>query len=296
MDTVKVRIISIVAAIITVFCVGYYLQRIEKSKPVETTVIEAGTDIPEGTQITADMLVAATVYQSDLMPSALTNGEDIIGQYASSKIVAGSQIAASMLSDQKASSSASSFSYKIPAGMRTVTLSISQTTSVAGMLQVGDHVDILATYNEQDGENSKTVTKYIAGNVEIAALDQTVVRSEEDASTADSADTSGTQAATTVTMFVSPELAQALVWESQNGSLVLTLRSPEETTNPPADTFSADNMKTFGVDSASTETAETTEPAQPAETTTEQTQPVDNTQSTEQTQPQTETGKESAND
>lgn len=293
MDTVKVRIISIVAAIITVVCVGYYLQRIEKSKPVETTVIEAGTDIPEGTQITADMLVAATVYQSDLMPSALTSGDDIIGQYASSKIVAGSQIAASMLSDQKASSSASSFSYKIPAGMRTVTLSISQTTSVAGMLQVGDHVDILATYNEQDGESSKTVTKYIAGNVEIAALDQTVVRSEEDASTADSANTSGTQAATTVTMFVSPELAQALVWESQNGSLVLTLRSPEETTNPPADTFSADNMKTFGVDSAS---ADTTGTAQPADTTTEQTQPVDNTQPTEQTQPQTETGKESAND
>lgn len=297
MDTIKVRVISIIAAIITVAFVGYYLQRVEDSKPVETTVIEAATDIAEGTQITAEMLATANVYENDLLPSALNNAEDIVGQYAASKIVAGSQIASSMLSDQKASASASSFSYKIPVGMRTVTLTTSQTTSVAGMLQVGDHVDILATYTEEDGENSKTVTKYIAEDVEIAALDQTVVRNTEDASGDDNTSSTDTTTATTVTMFVSPELAQAIVWESQNGNIVLTLRSPDETQKPPVNAFSADDMKNLAVVSGSIDTAnetasdQTTEnvdntPAQDTANTSAETDATDTT--VEATQPKAE--------
>ncbi|MDY6280644.1 MAG: Flp pilus assembly protein CpaB [Roseburia faecis] len=249
MDTIKVRVISIVAAAITIFCVGYYLQRVEESKPVQTNVITAAIDIPEGTEITAGMLNSTPVYEPDVIPLAVTNAEEVIGQYAAGKIAAGSQISSSILSDQKASASAASFSYKIPEGMRTVTLSISQTTAVAGMLQVGDHVDILATYTEPDGEENKTVTKYIATNVEIAALDQTVIR-KDDESVDDAAGNTGTsdsQAFTTVTMFVTPELAQALVWESQNGAIVLTLRSPEEKSGVPADGFSVDTMEGLGV-------------------------------------------------
>lgn len=249
MDTIKVRIISIVATVITVFCVGYYLQKVEESKPVQTNVITAAIDIPEGTEITAAMLSNKPVYESDVIPFAVTDAGDVIGQYAAGKIVGGSQISSALLSDQKASAKASSFSYKIPQGMRTATLQISQTTAVAGMLQVGDHVDILATYAESDSDKSKTVTRYIATNVEVAALDQTVIRQDEEADNANGngASESQSQAFTTVTMFVTPELAQALVWESQNGEIVLTLRSPEEKNSVPADSFSVNNMKSFKI-------------------------------------------------
>lgn len=249
MDTIKVRIISIVATVITIFCVGYYLQKVEESKPVQANVVTAAIDIPEGTEITAAMLSSKPVYESDVIPFAVTDVSDAIGQYAAGKIVGGSQISSALLSDQKASAKASSFSYKIPDGMRTATLQISQTTAVAGMLQVGDHVDILATYTESDSDKSKTVTKYIATNVEIAALDQTVIRQDEKPDNREDDGTSGSQsqAFTTVTMFVTPELAQALVWESQNGEIVLTLRSPEEKSDVPADSFSVNNMKSFEI-------------------------------------------------
>lgn len=248
MDTARVKIIAIIAAVVTAALAFYYIRGVEESKPEEMTVIEAAQQIPAGTLIQQEMLKTVQIYASDLLPNAATSADQIVGKYAASEIYPDEQIPLSRASDESASSSAKSFSYKIPEGMRTVTISIDPTTSVAGMLQVGDHVDILATYNKvsssADGESagSQTVTKFIADDIEIAALDQTVVRS----SSSDSSDSSSDgQTFTTVTMFVTPELAKAIVYENQNGSIVLTLRSPDETENPDHEEFTAESLNDF---------------------------------------------------
>lgn len=252
METTKFKIIAVIAAVATALIVFYYLKRIEASRPVQTTVIEAVQDIPSGTQILPGMVQETTVYETDVIPSAVTTTDDVVGMYASASMYAGEQISSKKVTDQSASSSAASFSYKIPKGMRTVTIAIDPTTSVAGMLQVGDHVDIIATYQkavtDRDGSDgdlssgSETVTRFIADNIEVAALDQTIVRSE--GSSEDGKDSSE-QTYTTVTLFVTPDLAKALVYENATGSLVFTLRSPDETENPDHEEFTARSMEEF---------------------------------------------------
>ena len=262
METARFKIIAIIAAVVTAVLAFYYLNRVEASKPVQTTVLEAVSDIPAGTFITSDMIQPAEIYESDVIPSATNDSENVVGMYATSDMYAGEQISTQKVTDQAASSSVSSFSYKIPEGMRTVTIAIDPTTSVANMIQVGDHVDILATYTktveekknrpenaDEDADSSdttevstgETVTRFIADNIEVAALDQTIVRSDS----SESDDSSTEQTYTTVTLFVTPELAKALIWENQNGSIVFTLRSPNETENPDHEEFSAASMEDF---------------------------------------------------
>lgn len=240
MNTHRVRIIALLAAILAALLSFYYLQQVEASKPETTTVIKAATDISEGTQITEDMLTYANVYAADVDANSVTDPETLIGMYANTNIYAGEQMSSKKVSDQEASSSARSFSYKIPKGMRTVTIPIDSTSSVAGMLQVGDHVDILASYDKTNANGeSENVTRFIADDIEIAALDQVVVR--DDATDAESQG----QTFTTVTMFVTPDLAKALTWENNNGTLIFTLRSPDETENPDHTEFNAESMKNF---------------------------------------------------
>lgn len=245
LDTLKIKIFTIIMAFITGAGALYYLYTVQQSKPVETTTIVAAADIPTGTKITESMLMEQPVYVPDLMPSAIRSTDQLVGMYATGYIANGAQFAPAMISDQTASSDAKSFSYKIPQGMRTVTIQIAATSSVAGMLQVGDHVDILATYSKAGGENGGgNVTKYIADNIEIAALDQMVVR-QEDVKSSDKDDSSSqsTQSYATVTLFTDPDLAKQLIWLQQNGSIVLTLRSPDETENPSHDDFGAKQME-----------------------------------------------------
>jgi pilus assembly protein CpaB len=252
LDTAKLKIMAIIAAVVTAAVAFYYVRGVEASKPVETTAIEAAVTIPEGTQIRPEMLKEVNIYAVDLLPSAARTAEELVGQYAATDIYPDEQISTSKVSDESASSSAKSFSYKIPEGMRTVTISIDPTTSVAGMLQVGDHVDILATYTREETKEteegaqaaSEVVTKFIADSVEIAALDQTIVRDNAPDNGQDGT-AEEEKTFTTVTMFVTPELAKAIVWQNQNGSLVLTLRSPDEKENPDHEDFTTASLEDF---------------------------------------------------
>lgn len=277
METARFKVIAVIAAVVTAALAFYYLNRVEESRPIQTTVLEAVTTIPQGTEITSDMVQQVQVYESDVVPSVIVDPDEAVGLYATTTIYGGEQVSSQKVTDQMSSASVASFSYKIPKGMRTVTIAIDPTTSVANMIQVGDHVDILATYKKtvdnsskstkavtktsdtpensdtEDGSEEKdstaqsnadvgeTVTRYIADDIEVAALDQTIVRGSGDSSDSSSDATTYT----TVTLFVTPDLAKALVWENQNGSLVFTLRSPDETENPDHEEFDAKAMEEF---------------------------------------------------
>lgn len=232
-NTIRVRIVAVIAAILTMAFAYYYIRENEENKPTYLAAVVAVKDIPENTKITEDMIMVKEVLSSDIVVGNLNSVDGAIGMFTSTNVYKGEQILKNRLLDA-AKDSESAFSYKIPDGMRTVTISINPTSSVAGLLHVGDHVDIISNYAKKNADGTQEqATKFIADDIEIAALDTNVTKTAQK-------DENGNEIAqtfTTVTMFVTPELAKAIIWNQNNGSIILSLRSPLDESNTSHQAF-----------------------------------------------------------
>lgn len=237
-NTTKVRVIAAIAAILTMAFMYYYIRENEASKPTYLTVVVANKNITENTKITADMLTVKEVLSTNALSNGVVKIDDALDMYASTTIYRGEQIVKDRLLNAEKDSE-NVFSYKIPDGMRTVTISISPTSSVAGLLKVGDHVDIISNYTRKNADGTQEqATKFLANDIEIAALDTNITKTTKK----DENGNEVTQSYTTVTMLVTPELAKAIIWNQNNGSIILTLRSPLDTTEPDHSDFVASEL------------------------------------------------------
>lgn len=240
-NATRVKIIAVIAAILTMAFMYYYIRLNEANKPTYLVVVTAKRDIPENTKITEDMLEMTEVLSTSAVSNGIVKTEDAVDMYASTDIYRGEQLVKGRLLDT-ANDTDSVFSYKIPEGMRTVTISISPTSSVAGLIKVGDHVDIISNYTRKNDDGSQEqATKFIAENIEIAALDSNITKTTKK----DENGNEVTQSYTTVTMFVTPELAKAIIWNQNNGSIILTLRSPLDNTELSHDDFVSKDIANF---------------------------------------------------
>jgi pilus assembly protein CpaB len=103
----------------------------------------------------------------------------------------------------------------IPPGMRAVSVRVNDVVSVAGFVQPGTRVDVLATGN-QGGNDRQTTT--VLENVAVIAVGKSLDRNATDA-----------QTASVITLLVSPDDAQKLALVSQEGRIQLSLRNPLDT-------------------------------------------------------------------
>ena len=90
--------------------------------------------------------------------------------------------------------------------------------SVAGFVQPGAHVDVLATGNNEGGGNER-LTSTVLENVQVLAVGKNMDRNV-------SADA---QTAPVITLALSPDDAQKLALVSQEGRIQLSLRNPMDT-------------------------------------------------------------------
>lgn len=213
-STLKAKIIALIVSLLAGALVFYYIQKVEAERPVTMPVIKAVANIPENTMITQDMVASVDTISTEVLATSTDSMEAVVGKYAGTTIYAGEQINVNRLVDQ-GGSSVSSFAYKLPEGMRTATISVSAESSVAGLLKVGDHVDVL--YKNPNTED----IKYIVNNVEIGALDTTITNSTAEDGTQQTASW------TTVTLFVTPDTAKILN-DAGSANLTLTLRNPQD--------------------------------------------------------------------
>jgi len=116
---------------------------------------------------------------------------------------------------------------KLTAGMRAVTIDVSQEGGLAGLIQPGDRVDVMVTYQDQGtgkgGAEMGMRTALILPNMEIMATDnQTFAVSAFD----------DKRGYSTVTICATPEQALRIVNAKSQGSLYLALRSKEDIASP----------------------------------------------------------------
>ena len=177
-------------------------------------VVVAADDIQVGAKLSAHDVRLVTLPQSAVPPGAFYTISAVLGRGAVLPLSNGEFILPSKLAAVNAGAGLPSM---IPQGMRAVSVRVNDVVSVAGFVQPGTRVDVLATGNQSSGSDRQTTT--VLENVAVIAVGKSMDRN----ATADA------QTAPVITLLVSPDDAQKLALVSQEGRIQLSLRNPLDT-------------------------------------------------------------------
>jgi pilus assembly protein CpaB len=177
-------------------------------------VVMAADDILVGAKLEAHDVHVVTLPQSAVPPGAFSATSQVLGRGAILPISKGEFILPSKLAALNAGAGLPSM---IPPGMRAVSVRVNDVVSVAGFVQPGTRVDVLATGNQGGGNERQTIT--VLENVAVIAVGGSLLERL----------TGGEQNAPVITLLVSPDDAQKLALASQEGRIQLALRNPLDT-------------------------------------------------------------------
>jgi pilus assembly protein CpaB len=231
----------VLAAIATIVIINYVTTADERAREAEelAEVFTAQEDIPAGTS--ADDAIAQGLVGSDEVPArtvprgAVTSLDQIEGQVVVAPIGEREILVMQRFGETVARIGDQ---LDIPDGQQAVSVQVSAVPAVAGFVEAGDMVSIVATIeggDEQeaptdDGEPTGARTQFLLQNVEVLALGQRVVSTEGEG-------TSSIQRSNEnyiFTLALDPEDVEKLVFANSQGTLWFSLLPDDE--QPEADT------------------------------------------------------------
>lgn len=178
-------------------------------------VLVAAKPLPLGTIITADMLVFQP-WPKDMVEKAYylkgqTDPASLVGKVVRHTIMAGQPVAQGTLIGPGENGFLAA---ALGPGMRATTVSLSDTSGVAGFIFPGDRVDVILTQEVTGDGPSLRTSETIVRNLRVLAVDQRM----DDTSTE-------AKVGRTATLEVTPKLAEKIAVAETIGSLSLSLRS-----------------------------------------------------------------------
>ncbi len=176
-------------------------------------VVVAADDIQVGSKLADHDVRLAVLPQSSVPPDAFSRKSQVLGRGAVLPISKGDFVLPTKLAAEDAGAGLPSM---IPPGMRAVSVRVNDVVSVAGFVQPGTRVDVLATGSEGNERQTTTVLE----NVAVIAVGRSLL---------DRMLTGETQNASVITLLVSPDDAQKLTLASQEARIQLALRNPLDT-------------------------------------------------------------------
>jgi pilus assembly protein CpaB len=195
-------------------------------------VLVALRTIPAQSVITVDMLDRAVRPATSVEPDSVDPAQmtSVVGSIALVAIPAGGTLTQSRI----ARPSTLSLTAKVKKGLRALTIPIDRVKGVAGLIQTGDRVDIIAIQQPR-GEGAPTARTILRG-ISVLAMGMTL----SPPTNASPAPDAGNQ--TTATLEVTPQQADLLALADVNTTLRLSLRSSDEPVNSiPAEPISFAN-------------------------------------------------------
>lgn len=231
MSNKRILVVSLVAGLLATALMWSYLASRERellqlAEPVR--VVIAVNDVPRGSSLTDDMVQVADVPKKYVQPGAVTDIEQAVGQRLATGIRAGAQVLAAHLS----SSSTPTLSYLVPPSQRAVTVAVDDVTGVAGLLQPGDAVDVVAVFETGSGDKSAgghSLARTVLQDVKVLAVGVDIGARRDSQSVTDEGE-SGQRVERrpeieNVTLLADPQQARALVLAQQIGAITLVLRA-----------------------------------------------------------------------
>ncbi len=216
-------LLSIALGIAAVLMVRNYMAVEQKAmtrdlEPVR--IVVARQNVPASTPITMDMVAARPVPKKFVHANAIYPEEVdlIVGRELLYPVRAGDPI---LWMDLKGGERYRGFSSMIKEGERALALKVDETSTLSGLLQPGDHVDILGTFKPGGmGSQEPETTITLLQNVVVLATGQ--------ATSARSGAVRERTGLSTLTVLVTPEEAALLIHAQKVGTLYNVLRNPED--------------------------------------------------------------------
>jgi pilus assembly protein CpaB len=205
--------LAIAAGLLVAFTVYNRLRTSSGGNERGVQVVVAANDVQVGVKLTGRDVRLVTVPQSAVPRGYFSEISKVVDRGAVLPISQGEFILPSKLAALNAGAGLPSM---IPQGMRAVSVRVNDVVSVAGFVQPGTRVDVLATGNQGGGNDRQTTT--VLENVAVIAVGKSLDRNAADA-----------QTAPVITLLVSPDDAQKLALVSQEGRIQLSLRNPLDT-------------------------------------------------------------------
>lgn len=194
------------------------------SEPIE--VLVAQEDIPRG--MPAEELLASGVIVIEKVPAryvaagAVSSERALEGKVLAQPLTAGEQVTQGRFELP----SAAGLAYSIPADYIALSVPVDEVTGVSGLLKPGDHVALLAYF--EAGPLGEGITRMLISDVKVLAVGGTLRQAEDPAAEADSGGVLSTTRdeqseenldARTVTVAVSPSLAERIVFAQEEGEV-----------------------------------------------------------------------------
>ncbi|MHB8230458.1 MAG: Flp pilus assembly protein CpaB [Vulcanimicrobiaceae bacterium] len=214
-------LVAIILAIGTGWLTLNYISSVQHASVAGTQLkptLVAVQQIPPRVRITAAMVKRALRPEAAIEPDALSQPQQAVGSLSLIAIPAGSTITASKIG----SPIDVGLPVQITPGMRAVSIGVNPVEDVAGLIQPGDRVDVIAIPPRQ-GQAPPPASAILRG-VRVLAVGQSI---EYNSATPPPAG----QNSSTVTLEVTPRQADLLAMADLNTTLRLALRSPKEPIN-----------------------------------------------------------------
>ncbi len=209
----KALIVAILLALAsTVFLMQYVrsLDRPVEEKP-RITIFTAVRSFKPGEEILATDILEKKVDPESVSLIGITNKEQIIGKIVKLPILAGEVFT----TERIATPEEMQLSWQIPEGKRAINLFVNESILFSDLLQVGDRVDIVATF--EGDETIKPFVSTIMQNIEVLAIGIEKIKDYPQ-----KADVSSL--AKTITLAVTPKEAEKIFYVTMYGQFSLNLR------------------------------------------------------------------------
>lgn len=184
-----------------------------KDRGSKVNVVVAKRELRRGEKVSADNVAVRPIPKDYAHSSAVLPGdfERLEGQALAFPVKAGEMILWSLIEGKKVPT----FSARVEAGHRAITVPVDEINSISGLLEPGDTIDLIVTL---DRKGKKTTFTMLQG-VQVMATGQ---RSVDDPKSGERRQYS------TVTLDATPEQAQNVIVAREAGKLTALLRNPQD--------------------------------------------------------------------
>lgn len=250
MNQSKAFLTSLIFAGFAMFLVYFYVTEKEGEIKQElgdsVQVVVAASPIKEMEEIKREKLRISTVPRKFIQPGSHSDMSAFEGSVASAPINTGEQV---LLTKVYLKGAETGLATQVAVSYRAVSVPISDITGVTRLIKPGDRVDIVAAISYGSGATSSTEVKTILQDVHILAVGERIQNQIPQAFETDpftkekiAKNLIGNRSFSTVTVEVSPQEAQSLIYVMQSADLYLTLRNPVDRVVSPIPTTTVDEV------------------------------------------------------